>query len=426
MSKVTTDPVRVELTAMSPGGEAVGRVDGLVIFVRYALPDEIVEAAITHRRRNYARGSATRIVRSSSERVLPRCPHFGVCGGCDWQHADYAAQVRFKTEIVREQLERIGKLSKPTVHPCIPCPLPYGYRNHTQVALSADGTVGYYVAGTHQVTPITTCPILHPNLEKLLQHLIEARLSRPAGLREIHLRTGVETGEQMLVFEFESGEPQRLIHHIPAAARPAQTAVCASIPNGDSAVAAGAAVLRERIGQTLYTYSPTSFFQVNTSMIGPLIENVLRMLELGGSERVLELYCGAGLFTVPIAARAAFTLGIESNSAAARDAQRNLNGSSNAAILVADVRRALRDSRVRDQRWDRIVIDPPRTGVDTETLGLVAALGVSRIVYVSCEPATLARDARRLGDAGYRVVCAQPLDMFPQTHHVETVAVFER
>lgn len=418
--------MRVALTEMSPSGEAVGRADGLVVFARYALPGEIADVTITHRRRSYARGVAGAIIRPSPVRVAPPCPHFGVCGGCEWQHADYNAQVSFKTRIVREQLARIGKLPHADVLPCLPCPRPYGYRNHTQVAMAADGAIGYREAGSQRVTPVRACPILDPSLEQLLRLLVQARIRPPDHLREIHLRAGVATGERMMAFEIDNGALDTAARQAAGLPAPVGTAIAVSATSGESRAVAGSPRLRERVGDTTYAYSAATFFQVNTVMAGELVNTVMQALELSGTERVLDLYCGAGLFTAPISARAGFVLGIESSRGAARDARDNLRGRANATVIEADVKRGLLDDAVRNRAWQRVVTDPPRAGMDAEALARIAAIGAARLVYVSCDPATLARDAGRLREHGYTLRYAQPLDLFPQTHHVETVAVFDQ
>ena len=411
---------------MSPGGEAVGRADGLVCFVRYGLPGEMVEAAITQRRRTWARGAAVEIMRASPVRVAPPCPHFGVCGGCEWQHVAYEAQVSFKTDIVRRQLTQIGKLPNPQVRPCIPCPQAYGYRNHTQVAVAADGAIGYREAGSQRVTPVRACPILDPSVEQLLRDLIQARVDPPTGLREIHLRAGVTTGERMMVFEMDDDRIEEAARHLAGLSAPPGASVVVSGSREDSRVIAGNPRLHERIGNFRYAYSATSFFQVNTVMAGRLVAETMEALALSGGENVLELYCGAGLFTAPISERAGYVLGIESSQRAVNDALDNLQGRANVNVIAADVRAGLLDPQVRQRSWQRVVLDPPRAGVDAGALSRIAATGAERLVYVSCDPATLARDAGRLRSYGYTLRYAQPLDLFPQTHHVETVAVFDR
>ena len=416
--------MQVELTEMAPSGEAVGRAGNLVVFVRYGLPGEIVEVEVTQRRKNYARGRVAQVIRASPNRVQPKCPHFGVCGGCEWQHAGYDAQVAFKTRIVSEQLTRIGKFVSPEVLPCLPSPKAYGYRNHSQIAFDPDGAPGYYLAGSRHVMPVVTCPILDEALEDLLQSLRAARIHPPDSLREAHLRAGVTTGERMTVFEFEEGNVAQLARLLSGLTQPG-VATAVSTADGRSAIVAGEPFLHERLGGVTYAYSPATFFQVNTPMAELLVANVLRALELTGAENVLDLYCGAGLFTLPASDRAGFVLGIESNPGAVEDVHRNLHGRATADAITSSVSRGLLDRRVRERQWQRIVLDPPRAGVDVDALAGIAGLRAPRVVYVSCDPATLARDARRLCDRGYALRYAQPLDLFPQTHHVETVAVFD-
>jgi 23S rRNA (uracil1939-C5)-methyltransferase len=402
--------MQIDLVSMAPTGEAIGRHEGMVVFVPLGLPGETVEADIIHRRRNFARARIRRVIRPAPQRVTPPCSYFGTCGGCQWQHADYAAQLAFKTNAVREQLTRIGKLTDVYVQPCLPSPKSYGYRNHTQFVLSPRHRPGYYVGGTKTVLEVQDCPILDESLREMVRtnrsetSAVQDEIrSSPAAdllphLRELHLRAGVNTGERVSLFELD---------------------------DGSSVVLGGQQHLQERVGDYTYTYSPTSFFQVNTGMAELLVKVVMAALSLRGAERVLDLCCGVGLFTLPISDRAAFVLGVESDPTATQDAALNLAGHANAKVITADVGEALHDELVRTATWDAVVLDPPRAGIERTALHRVCDLRARRIVYVSCDPATLARDARLICDSGYTIRWVQPMDMFPQTHHVETAAVFE-
>lgn len=374
---------------MAPTGEALGRAEGLVIFVPYGLPGEKVEIEIVHQRRNFARAHLLRVIEPVAARVTPPCPHVGRCGGCQWQHIDYAAQVQFKTEIVREQLTRMGKFSQPPVQPCLPCPKPFGYRNNIQLVMSPRGRLGYRAAQSHYVVEIDRCPIADESMNEWLAKARPAnpqRLHPNAAAHEVDLRIGVQTGER-------SFDTRQTIH--------------------------------ERVGEWTFQVSPEAFFQVNTAMAEVLVQQVLAYAKLKPSDRVLDLYSGVGLFTAPLAAQAQQVVGIEASPIAVRDAQHNLASLANVRIIEADVALALGRSSVKQQAWDVVVLDPPRAGVERPALELMAALQAPRIVYVSCDPATLARDARYLCDHGYVLRAAQPLDMFPQTYHVETIAYFE-
>ncbi|MCL5997805.1 MAG: 23S rRNA (uracil(1939)-C(5))-methyltransferase RlmD [Chloroflexi bacterium] len=399
----------LDLTNMAPTGEAIGRYEGMVVFVPFGLPDETVEVEVTHRRRNYAHARILRVLHPSPHRVAPPCPYFGACGGCEWQHIAYGTQLIFKTESVQGQLRRIGRLAEVIVLPCLPSPEMYGYRNHTQFVLSPTQRPGYYVSKSRTVLEVEDCPILAPALRKFITasdgdtrnvrfQITATRFAGVLGaLRELHLRAGVNTGEQMIVLELQDGSHVRLSDQ---------------------------SHIHERIGEFTYAVSPSSFFQVNTGVATLLVNEVMAALALGGSEHVLDLYCGVGLFTLPISSQAKAVTGVESNPTATADAALNLAAHTNTHFITADVAHALEQEIVSGQAWDAIVLDPPRAGVERDTLERICALHAARMVYVSCDPATLARDARLICDRGYRLARVQPLDMFPQTHHVETVAVF--
>jgi 23S rRNA (uracil1939-C5)-methyltransferase len=357
--------IELALTNIAATGEAIGRTaDGLVLFVPHALPGEVVEAEIVHRRKKFGRGRLVRVVQASSQRTTPRCAYFGACGGCQWQHMAYPSQLRFKTQIVREQLTRLGKLESPNVRECIASPCEYGYRNHIQLVASPNGKLGFYAEGTHDVVEIDSCVIAEEAINQSLAN-------RHTSNANLDLRTG----------------------------------------------------LTEKIGSHSYVLSAASFFQVNSYVAPLLVNEVMAALNLQSTEDVLDLYCGVGLFTLPISESARAVLGVESSPSAVADARMNLRGHGNARLLLADVGQALGYKDVTRNRWDAIVLDPPRAGVAPQALVSLAKLHVAKLIYVSCDPATLARDLKYLCANGYTLSYAQPLDMFPQTHHVETVAV---
>lgn len=367
----TGQRVTLALIDIAPSGEALGRHEGMVIFVPFGLPGEQVEVEITEQKRNFARGQIVQVLQAAPARVHPSCQYFGVCGGCEWQHIDYAAQVQFKTKIVREQLTRLGKLSEPNVLPCIPSPNAYGYRNHARLARSVQGKPGYRAAGSHDVIEVDDCPIL--------EEAVNAQLRQIAG-QEVKLAST----------ELDLSTTSPTI----------------------------------QVGAFTYQVSPDAFFQVNTQVASLLVAEVLRALALRRKERVLDLYCGVGLFTVPIAAQAKAVIGVEANPVATEDARRNAAAFPQAKIITDTVENALKRKEIRQQRWDAVVVDPPRAGVERKALAQIVTLHPPKLIYVSCDPATLARDAKVLCENGYSLLVAQPLDMFPQTHHVETVAVF--
>jgi 23S rRNA (uracil1939-C5)-methyltransferase len=364
------DIVTLELTGIAPTGEAIGRHEGLVVFAPFGLPGESVRVRLVERKRNFARGEIVERLSDAPGRVVPACPYFGRCGGCDWQHIAYAEQLRFKTALVAEQLARIGKLPDPPVRPCVGSPSAYEYRNHARLHVAADGRLGYRAARSHTIVPVADCPICEPELRASIAKLSEQRLDPTLG-DEIELRAWADVIE---------------------------------------------------LGGVAYRAGEGAFFQANTIVAGMLVEAVLNALALQGGERVLDLYCGVGLFTVPLAQDGAQVTGVEANPAATEDAERNLAAAGlPGRIFTADVGETLRSPQVAGQVWDAVLLDPPRTGVDAPALEALITLGAPRLLYVSCEPSTLARDVRVFIDNGYALQWVQPFDMFPQTRHVESI-----
>ena len=379
--------IELQLTGMTPGGDTIGRYEGRVVFVPFALPGETVEVQIIEDRRSFWRGRLLRVLAAAPERVSPRCRHFGTCGGCQWQMADDAAQVRFKTEIVREQLTRIARIENPPVLPCIASPNAYGYRNHARLAIAPSGRLGYRASASHNVVEIDECPILE---ESLLPQVLHAKPVKPKNPSQSPSQSHSQPRQQEVEIRWQTPSL--------------------------------------RVGDYEYAVSPDSFFQANSLIAAKMVDWVLAALPLTGSEALLDLYCGVGLFTLPLAMRAAKVIGIESNPSATADAGRNLAAvnrqrPNSAQIITAAVADGLKRAEVAKAKWDAIVLDPPRAGVDEVALQRIIDLRAPTLVYISCDPATLARDLQKLVAAGYQLLSAQPFDMFPQTFHVETCCV---
>jgi 23S rRNA (uracil1939-C5)-methyltransferase len=402
----------LQLTTIAHGGAALGRHEGRVIFVPYALPGEAARVEITEDKGRYAFARLVEVIEPSPDRVAPPCPYFGPagCGGCQWQHVDYQAQLRFKTEIVADQLARIGGIADAVVHPVLPDSSGWAYRNHAQFHSAPEGGLGFQAAASNDTVVIDECLILHPLLAELYATL-DLELE---GLLRLSLRAGTETGDRMLVFEMAQDLPPALESDLPVS--------CVMLlSDGQHANLIGHNHITETVADRTYRISAPSFFQVNTPQAAQLVRLVLEYLDLQGGETVLDGYCGVGLFTAHLAQRAGLVVGVEVAPAAIADLLENTAEFDNVDVVEGVVEAVLPEL---DEPLDAAVIDPPRAGVDRFALDALVERQPARLVYVSCDPATLARDAKRLARAGYRLVEVQPVDLFPQTYHVECVALF--
>ncbi len=412
------DEFEVTLTSWAYGGEVVGRLpDGRAVFVPYAIPGEVVRVRLTEVKPRYARAQVVTLIEPAPDRVAPRCPHFGRCGGCHYQHLDYAAQLTAKTAIVRDQLQRIGGLSEVPLRPAVPSPHPWGYRNHVQFHLDEEGRLGFQAWRSHQVVPIETCflpvePIaaVWPNLQ----------LDPEAGITRVHLRAGAGD-ELLLVLRGRSPRPPAFAVDFPLLA--------VYLPEGDEAepvVLAGHSYQVMEVKGRPFRVSAGSFFQVNTPVAGAMVDHLLEHLPLGPEVTLLEVYAGVGLFSAFLAPRVGRLLAIEASPSACADFEVNLDAFDHVELYEAPAEVALPYLVERDEYIQVALVDPPRGGLPGEVLDALVALAPEVIAYVSCDVATLARDARRLTRQGYRLRQITPFDMFPQTYHIETVSFWER
>ncbi|MFC2173200.1 class I SAM-dependent RNA methyltransferase [Acidobacteriota bacterium] len=410
-SKHSIDKVfEITLKDHAYGGDALGRLpDGRAVFVPFVLPGEKAKIHLTEKKKDFARGRVLDVIEPSPARVKPRCPHFMKCGGCHYQHLSYDGQLAAKAAILKHQLERLGRFETPDVRPAVPSPHPWNYRNHVQFHLSPDGRLGFNAHRSHRVVPIKECHLPDRAISNLWPR-VEPIPHR--GIKRLGFRSATR-GAPLVVVE---GDAQACPDRFSALG-----IQLAQHRQEEAAILEGEGWTEEKVLDRLFRVSALSFFQVNTPMAGAMVEHILNHLEIDPGAAILELYCGVGLFSAFLAPRAARLIGIESSLSACRDFVFNLREFDNVELRQGSVEDILPDFK---EKPDLILADPPRSGMGKEVLGHVLKLEPKQLIYVSCDPATLARDARILTSAGYRLEHSTPLDLFPQTYHIESISFF--
>jgi len=394
---------------MAHGGDAVGRHEGKVIFVPFALPGEEVLVELIEEKARYSRALPLEIVSASPQRVEPRCPHFGICGGCQWQHVAYGAQLGFREEILQSQLKRIAHLSDVSVKPSLSMTNPWNYRNHVQLHSDEAGQLGFMAATEHRVVAIQECHVMHP---LLFDVFVALDIDFPE-LKKVSVRAGTTTGEQLLLLETVGEEAPVLEADLPIS--------CVLLLNdGTTVTYVGDNYVTERVAGRSFRISATSFFQVNTTQTDLLLDTVNQYLSPRGEEVLLDVYCGVGTLSLSLADKVAKVLGIDVNEAAIADAVFNSQGMKNVKFMQGTAEELLPGL---EESVDLVILDPPRQGIHKQAMAALLKLAAPKVVYVSCDPATLARDIGRMVQGGYELVEVQPVDMFPQTSHVEAVAL---
>jgi len=430
--------MRIHVERLAYGGNGVGRLeDGRIAFVKGGCPGDIVEARVDAEHPRYVNVTAVAVLEPSPDRVTPPCPYFGVCGGCQWQHIRYEAQLTAKKAEVEDALRRIGHQDAP-VGECITTGKEYGYRNKIELVVQTapDGlAIGYTRAGTNEVVRVESCLLL-PKQQQTLPKSLAGALRylggrSDLGLTRVGTRVATHTRDlEVAIWTVPGPFPRKIAGETLAQATKA-TGVVRVLARDDSAerairgveVLRGNGAWRERFLGTEMLISAPSFFQVNTRTAELLVTTALEALQADGTDRVLDLYSGAGTFTLPLAGSAGEVVAVEQSGPALADLRRNLERAQIwAEVVPGDAERALPDLG----RFDLALVDPPRSGMRPGAVSALASTGARRIVYVSCDPATLARDCASFAKLGYRLTSVTPVDMFPQTYHVETLAVLDR
>lgn len=429
-------------------GQAVGRSNGMVVYVLGPIQGERARVRIESVKAKYAVGELVELLERSPDRVEPFCGVFGVCGGCQVQHVAYPAQLAWKRGIVENALRRLGGIANARVGKPIGMENPRAYRNKMAlVALAGTGgatpTFGFYAARTHDVVPIDACPIVMPQLDRAIAGLWDAART-PAvarafnGARHVIARVGRASGEGVVSLTTERASSDlAAVAPALAAKLPGTVGIGNSYePPSENAVMGrrnvtvfGQSEMTEEIDGIRFRVSPASFFQVNSDMVGKIFAYLARHVR--GRRTIIDLYCGAGTFSLFFAKHGARVVGIEENPHAVREAHANaaLNGVAElTAFINGRVDETLR-SKAGAQALassEIVFLDPPRKGSDEATLAAIAHARVPHVWYLSCNPATLARDLAQLIAAGYVLSGVQPFDMFPQTGHIEALAALHR
>ncbi len=429
------DPVRVTIQSLAHGGDGVSRLpDGRTVFVPYSCPGDELTITVTEDHGRWTRAQIASIESPSPDRVTPPCPYFGVCGGCNWQHIAYAAQASAKRRTLIDALSRIGGLAAPDVAETIGSPAEYGYRNKIELTVEPSGgrALGFLKAHTNEVLPIDACLLLPKRAAKLPRSLAGAvRFIASRGADGI-LRASVRVssrGETAVDIwtqpgPFPRAAAARVIGEAVGARNVTRTIMRDAERRDISQVEvlSGSGAWHETLGADRYVVSSPSFFQVNTAAAVALREQALEMLAPDGTMRVADLYAGAGTFTLPIARAAGEAVAVEASRYALADLRENLDEAGlDADVVPGDAAYALKDLG----HLDAALIDPPRSGISDKAMRALENARIPKIVYVSCDPATLARDIARLSAVGYSARRFVPVDLFPQTYHLETVALLE-
>jgi 23S rRNA (uracil1939-C5)-methyltransferase len=398
----------VTFTTLTYGGDAMGRIeDGRAVFVPFGLPGERVRIRLTEAKRGFARGEIVEILQASLERISPRCKHFGQCGGCHYQHMPYEIQLKVKADILRNQLQRIGKIENPAVQPTVASPSAWNYRNHVQFHLD-DGKLAFQASASNKMIPISECHLPDMSINSLWPQL---EFESNSGIERVSIRAGMNDG-LMLVLESDSPETPELEME-------ADISV-AHVFEDDAVIIAGNDHITIKVLDREFRVSPASFFQVNTSMAEKMVTHLLERLPISQST-ILDGYCGVGLFSAFLAPKCKRLIGIESSPSACDDFTVNLDEFDNVELYEDLAENVLPALKVEP---DIILVDPPRAGIEKDALDAIIRMNPKMIAYVSCDPSTLARDARRLIDGDYKLLDVTPFDLFPQTYHIESISFF--
>jgi 23S rRNA (uracil1939-C5)-methyltransferase len=438
--------LELEIVDLNHDGDGVGRFAGKVVFVPDSVPEDRLLVRLLHVKKDYARAKLLQILQPSAARIRPQCIVADKCGGCQWQQIDYERQKQVKVDRIAQTLVRIGGFSETIIAPILAVDRAFGYRNKSTypLATSATGSLqaGYYRKGSHQIVNLNQCPIQDSRLDPILREVkqdlqrrgwsVYNEITRQGQLRHLCLRIGKYTGEILLTLVSTDTNLEGILEQAELwlAKYPQLVGVSLNynpqatntILGAETITVAGKPYLREIFAGLELQLLADTFFQVNTEVAELLLQKIIEQLNLDGDEILVDAYCGIGTFTLPLAKLVDRAIGIEIQAGSIERAKINakLNQINNAIFHVGKVEDILPQLDCQPQI---VLLDPPRKGCDQTVLNALLQIQPQRIVYISCNPATLARDLKILCETGiYRLVSVQPADFFPQTPHIEAVA----
>ncbi len=445
--KKNTDYI-LEINGLTSEGHGVGKIEGFTVFVEGALPGEKIKIKIVNIRSSYAFGKLLEILNKSKERVEPKCSIVNRCGGCQLQHLDYQEQLKYKTQHVRDSIERIGGLENILIHEAIGMNDPWRYRNKAQFPVGMGGVIGFYANRSHDIIDNQSCFIqdeFNDKITTLFKEYIKKydipiydEFSGKGLIRHIVTRKGFKTGEIMICIvvngeklPFESELIVKLrenIHGLKSVVLNKNMKKTNVILGDKNRIIFGEEAIYDYIGDVKFKISPLSFFQVNPVQTEVLYNKALEYANLSGNETVIDAYCGIGTISLFLSKKAKKVYGVEIVTQAIENAKENakINKVNNVEFLLGESETVIPELYKKGIKADVVVVDPPRKGCDEKLLNLLAEMQPERIVYVSCNPATLARDLKYLAKFGFITQEIQPVDMFPQTVHVECVVLMTR
>lgn len=453
--------VELKIENMAYGGQGVARLEGLVIFVKGAVPGDRVTAQVVKKKKDYAEARITEILEPSMDRIQAPCPYHGFCGGCQWQHMSYECQLACKKSHVKEAMVRIGALPEILVHDVIPSAFPFHYRNKMEFSFSdrrwflphetdtqktdLGFALGLHVPGTfHKVIHVEACLLQHQTGNQILQEV--AKYAKESDIPAYGLKSH-EGFWRFLTLRYSTSFDEWMVNLVTSEEKrnvvePLAEALCkkiesirtvvnnitarkAAIAVGErEIVLSGPGTIQDSLGPFNFQISANSFFQTNAPGAETLYEKVKEFAELKGTETVLDLYSGTGTIPIFLSQEVKNVIGMEISESAVLDAKRNCasNGIQNCQFIYGDIRERLSELQMKP---DVLIIDPPRAGMHKDVLAKVMELGTEKIIYVSCNPATMARDVAEMRQ-NYHITEIQPVDMFPQTYHIEAIAKLTR